>query len=468
MNSSLLKKLPKIDVLLSAPEMRVLFERYPYAIVKETVQEYIAKLRSDALADRISSMPSIGDISAAVSKKLENGDIYSLKRVINATGVVLHTNLGRAPLGREVAQHVADVAAGYCTLEYDVEKGERGSRYSHVEKLLCDITGAEAAMVVNNNAGAVFLILNTLAKEKKVAVSRGELVEIGGSFRVPEIMSQSGAELIEVGTTNKTHPEDYAKAIENGAEVLLKVHTSNFKMLGFTESVDIPELSAIAKPSGALVLYDLGAGFLFPAEHIGINEEGHVVGKCLSQGADIVCFSGDKLLGSSQAGVIVGRKELVDRIKKNHLTRMLRIDKLCLAALEMTLKYSVSPDLAKKSIPALEEISMTEGECRNKAAELAAGLKTSCHGIIADVVQTKDEAGGGSLPGVEIDSAAVEIVVPGISAAVLEEKLRKRSVPIITRVSRDSVLISPRTLRENDAEEIISALAEICICGVKK
>ena len=356
---------------------------------------------------------------------------------------------------------MAAVAAGYSNLEYDLEKGERGSRYSHIERLLCEITGAEAAMVVNNNAGAVFLMLNTLCQGKTVAVSRGELVEIGGSFRVPEIMTRSGAVLMEIGTTNKTHPYDYVNAIDSGAEVLLKVHTSNFKIRGFTESVEIEDLGPIAREKGTLLLYDLGSGFLFPCENFGLHGEGHVAGKCLRAGADVVSFSGDKLLGSAQAGVLIGKKKYIDQIKKNHLTRMLRIDKLSLAALEYALRYSVDPALAAEHIPALHMLSRTEDDCRAICRALKEKIRDAAPEVYADLVFVQDEAGGGSLPDVFLDGAALAIQVGALRPEALEKKLRTSAVPVIARISRDSLLLSARTLLEDDLDEIAAALARI-------
>ena len=461
MNNTLLRKIPKTDILLSQPAIRAACDSFPYELVKETVKDCTDALRRDILSGTVTSVPTAEELSRRVLEKLNSGDIYSLKRVINATGVVLHTNLGRAPLGRAAAEHIAAVASGYSNLEYDLEKGERGSRYDHVEKLLCDITGAEAAMVVNNNAGAVFLMLNTLCEGKKVAVSRGELVEIGGSFRVPEIMARSGAELVEVGTTNKTHPYDYANAIDEGASVLLKVHTSNFKMFGFTESVEIEELAEIAKEKNAMLLYDLGSGFLFPCENFGLHDEGHMVGKCLRAGADVICFSGDKLLGSAQAGILVGKKEYIERIKKNHLTRMLRIDKLSLAGLEYTLRYSTDPSLAIQSIPALGMLSRTEEECRKVAQILSERIKDAIPEAHTEVVHVQDEPGGGSLPGVLLDGAAVSLQLNWMGTEELEKALRRRSVPVIVRISRDNVLFSARTLMDGDIEEITAAVADV-------
>ncbi len=465
MNNSLLRKIPKTDILLAHPVIREAVEKYPYEIVKETVKNCTDRIRRAILSGAVSSVPSADEIADAVVTKLGSGDIYSLRRVINATGVVLHTNLGRAPLGKAAAEHIAAVASGYSNLEYDLEKGERGSRYSHVEELLCQVTGAEAAMVVNNNAGAVFLMLNTLCEGKKVAVSRGELVEIGGSFRVPEIMARSGAELMEIGTTNKTHPYDYSDACDEGAEVLLKVHTSNFRIMGFSESVDIEELAKIAKEKKALLLYDLGSGFLFPCENLGLHDEGHVAGKCLRAGADIVCFSGDKLLGSCQAGVIVGKKELVNRIKKNHLTRMLRIDKLSLAGLEYALRYSVEPQLAVDNIPALNMLSLSGEECVRRARQLRQKIAEAAPEAVTSVIDVQDEAGGGSLPGVSFEGAAVSLQLNWLDTKEIEKALRENAVPIVARISRDNVLFSTRTLLEGDMDEIAEAIGRIAHAG---
>lgn len=467
MTNSLLRQLPKIETLLALPALAEACDRYPYPLVRRAAQTCVDRLRRRILAGLDDSVPPAGEIAALAVQLLAGEAFFSLRRVINATGVVLHTNLGRAPLGQEVAEHVARVAAGYSNLEYDTEAGARGSRYSHVEGLLCSITGAEAAMVVNNNAGAVFLALNTLAKGETVAVSRGELVEIGGSFRVPEIMRESGAVLMEVGTTNKTHPEDYRRALENGASVLLKVHTSNFRVVGFTEEVALEALCGIARERGALVLYDLGAGFLFPSETLGLANAGHVVSKCVRSGADLICFSGDKLLGSAQAGILLGKKELIEQIRKNPLTRMLRIDKLSLAALEMTLHYSVDAVLERERIPTLRLLAKSAQTCRDEARELKAALAAAAiPGLRAELVPVEDEAGGGALPGVTLPGAALALRLDGVRPEALGKSLRQRAIPIIARIGGEQVLLSARTLLPGDAEEIVRALTECAAeCG---
>lgn len=460
MNQDLLRKIPKTDVLLARPGLAQV-KSVSASGLKREVQEYLQQLRSSILAGEVSQVPDMEQIEQEILNRLQETDPFHLKRVINATGVVLHTNLGRAPLGAEAAKHIAEVAQSYCNLEYKLEAGKRGSRYAHVENLLCKLTGAEAAMVVNNNAAAVFLMLNTLAKGKKVAISRGELVEIGGSFRVPEIMEQSGAQLVEVGTTNKTHPEDYAEAVEEKeASVLLKVHTSNFNIVGFTESVSVRQMSEIAKDTGAMVLYDVGSCFLFPREYMGLHD-GEMVSQALRDGADVVCLSGDKLMGSAQGGILVGKKELIERMKKNHLTRMLRIDKLSLAALEIALRHCLDPKEAVREIPTLRMLSMSRETCQDRAEKLAQGLKKAAPSLRIETVLTEDEVGGGSLPGVMLPGCAVAVSSLEGSTEGIEPFLRLRKIPIISRVWKDQVLLSPRTLCDGDEEELVAAFTEL-------
>lgn len=461
MANEILRSIPKLDLLLGRAAMLNMKERFHPAIVKLCAQQYLDELRQAVLAGRIGSIPAVAEIETEIINRLESEDYFHLKHLINATGVVLHTNLGRAPFGEEMARHVAKVAQGYSNLEYDLAEGRRGSRYSHVEKLICELTGAESAMVVNNNAGAVFLMLNTLAKGKKVAISRGELVEIGGSFRVPEIMRESGAELCEIGTTNKTHAKDYIRAMDElGAEVLLKVHTSNFKMYGFTQEVLPKELSQIARERDGILLHDLGSGFMFAPEALGLRE-GHAVWSSIREGADVVCFSADKLLGAAQGGIIIGKKKYIEKIKQNQLTRMLRIDKLSLAALEITLQYCHDTSLAAEKIPVISMLTMTEDKCREKAEKLMHLIESRIDGCITRLMPVQDEPGGGSLPGLMLDGYAVAVKLPGISPERAEHMLHCRSVPVIARISKDSLVFSVRTIFENEYEEIAEALEEL-------
>ena len=462
MKQDLLRQLPKVDVLLARPELEQAQEELSRNAVKKIAQEALQQLRQGILSEEITELPSVEQIVESIRAGIEQKTPYHLRRVINATGVVLHTNLGRAPLGMEAAQRIAEIAHGYCNLEYNIEAGHRGSRYAHVEDLICEMTGAEAALVVNNNAAAVFLMLNTLCKGKKVAVSRGEQVEIGGSFRIPEIMVQSGAELVEIGTTNKTHVADYENAItEQGAEVLLKVHTSNFSIIGFTESIGIPDLHEVARKHDALVLYDIGSCLPFHPEYIGIHE-GETARQALAEGADVVCFSGDKLMGASQAGILVGKKEFIEKMKKNHLTRMLRVDKLCLAALEVTLRNSLDPKQAKKKVPIIRMLGMTRPEARELSLKLMNLLQPELPHFTVEVVENEDEVGGGSLPNVVLPSCAVAVSCEKLSCNEIEQYLRLKSpVTIITRIWKDRVLLAPRTLCEGDENDILQAFREL-------
>lgn len=454
-----LRRIPKMDALLALPEISQACERFSYPEVKHLIGQELEGIRRQVLAGALDEVPAQEDIAARVLAGLEASGAFSLRPVINATGVVLHTNLGRAPFGERMARHVAQVAAGYSNLEYNLARGKRGSRYVHVEHLLCELTGAEAAMVVNNNAAAVFLMLNTLAAGEQVAVSRGELVEIGGSFRVPEIMAASGAELVEVGTTNKTHAYDYERAVEAGAQALLKVHTSNFVMRGFTEAVGIAELARIAHPAGARVLYDVGSALVFPGEVLGLTDV-EVVRRAIADGADVVTFSGDKLLGSAQAGVIVGSQDAIQRMKRNQVTRMLRIDKLSLAALEQALIWQLDPACAREQVPALRMIAEDVETLEARAGELAGALG-GIAGARLEVVPVVDEVGGGSLPGVELEGRAVALELTGQTAEELERALRCAAHAIVARVSEGRVLFSVRTLMAGDIQRIADTVGEI-------
>lgn len=447
-----LRRIPKMDALLALPEISQACERTSYPEVKHLIAQELDHIRKQVLAGAETEVPTKEAIARNVLAQLDASGSFSLRPVVNATGVVLHTNLGRAPFGERMARHVALVASGYSNLEYNLAKGKRGSRYAHVERLLCELTGAEAAMVVNNNAAAVFLMLNTLAADERVAVSRGELVEIGGSFRVPEIMAASGAELIEVGTTNKTHAYDYERAVEAGARALLKVHTSNFVMCGFTEAVGIAELARIAHPAGAYVLYDVGSALLFPGEVLGLTDV-EVVRRAIAEGADVVTFSGDKLLGSAQAGVIVGSQDAIQRMKRNQITRMLRIDKLSLAALEQALVWQLDPACAREQVPALRMIAEGPDILEPRANELASALD-DVPGALTQVLPVTDEVGGGSLPGVELEGRAVALTLESVTAEDLERKLRCALHPIVARVSEGRVLFSVRTLMAGDIQRI--------------
>lgn len=388
-----------------------------------------------------------------------------MRPVINATGTILHTNLGRAPISREHLKRIADVACGYSNLEYDLEAGKRGERYSHFEKLLCRITGAEAAMAVNNNASAVMLILSSMAKGGEVVVSRGELVEIGGKFRIPDVMEQSGASLVEVGTTNKTHYSDYENAITEETKALLKVHTSNYRIVGFTESVPIDGLIPLGEAHDIPIIEDLGSGVLIDLSKYGLTYE-PTVQDSIRKGADVVCFSGDKLLGGPQAGIIVGKKKYIDQMKKNQLTRALRIDKFTATALELVLQEYLSEENAIKKIPVLRMITKTKEEVEKDAKRFVRLLKSRKLQAAVCVQECESQIGGGSLPLERISSMGVVIKPYAMTVPELETAMRKLDIPIIPRVVNDTVLMDVRTM---DKEQMSLAADELAgILGEEK
>ena len=462
MDKALLQQLPKMDVLLTCPALVEAQSELPYHALKEAARAQLDGLRRGTLDGSITALPETAVLAQAAITQARAACRPHLRRVINATGVVLHTNMGRAPLGEEAAKAVYEAARGYSNLEYNLDEGRRGSRFSHVDKLICSLTGAEGALAVNNNAAAVFLMLSALAAGKKVAISRGELVEIGGSFRVPEIMARSGAHLIEVGTTNKTHLSDYRRAIEEqGAEILLKVHTSNFKLIGFTEEVSIEDLVALGKEYSVPVFHDLGSGALFTDQVLGVPD-GPTVEDSVKAGADVVCFSGDKLLGGPQAGIAIGKKEYIEAMKKNQFARVVRIDKLTLAALEATLRFYEDHALAARRIPTLSMLGATREELQVRAEAFAAALIEKL-GARCTVTTAPDtgEVGGGSLPGVPLPTWVVELAPVNCSLDALEKALRAWETPIVGRIRHEKYVLDPRTLTREDGEEIVRALDAI-------
>ncbi|MGR3764390.1 L-seryl-tRNA(Sec) selenium transferase [Rossellomorea sp. NS-SX7] len=388
----------------------------------------------------------------------------SLHKVINASGTVLHTNLGRARLGPETIEHMSNVAGSYTNLEYEVEKGNRGSRHTHAEKFICELTGAEAAMVVNNNAAAVFLILSALAKNKEVIVSRGELVEIGGSFRVSSIMEESGAKLMEVGTTNKTHLHDFESHIGEDTAMIMKVHQSNFIIKGFTSSVESGDLVHLTRKYDHVVYYeDLGSGALYDFTKHGIGTE-PLVRHVIEKGADLVSFSGDKLLGGPQAGIIAGRKDVVNLLKKHQLARVLRVDKMTLAALEMTLLHYLKKEEHK--IPAVNGIIRQKEEIMQQSMELMAQLKQRDVSYNVELVEGKSKVGGGTMPEVELDTYLISIRHSQFSSHELHERLRMHEPSIIARIQQERLLIDLRTVSTGEQVEILQAL-DIISNGIK-
>ncbi|WP_462413468.1 L-seryl-tRNA(Sec) selenium transferase [Neobacillus sp. Marseille-QA0830] len=387
---------------------------------------------------------------------------YTLKRVINATGTILHTNLGRARLSETAIQHVVETARNYSNLEYQLSEGERGSRHSHIEGLLKEITGAEAVMVVNNNAAAVYLVLRALAENKEVIVSRGQLVEIGGSFRISSIMEESGAQLVEVGTTNKTHLYDYEKALSPETGIIMKVHTSNFKVIGFTETVATEELIQLTRSQEGLIFYeDLGSGALFDFRKHGIGEE-PVVKEVLDMGADVVTFSGDKLLGGPQAGIIAGKKTIIDRLKKHQLARVVRVDKMTLAALEGTLIDYARGGKAIHNIPTVRDLLIAPTELDGRAKRFVTKLLQMSDRYQASIFHDKSQVGGGTMPDVELPSVVIALTHRTLSAEQLGRKLRTENDPaIVGRIQKDVFIIDLRTVSADEELILLSALVTI-------
>ena len=407
------------------------------------------------------SCPDAATVAQEVEKSIKGLYRYSLRRVVNATGVILHTNLGRTPLCPEALQRIVEVGRSYSNLEFDLAKGERGQRYDHVSSLICALTGAEDALIVNNNAAAVLLVLNTLAEGKEAIVSRGELIEIGGEFRIPEIMHKSTSKLREVGTTNRTRIGDYEKAINDNTGLILKVHTSNFRIVGFTEEAEIESLVALGKSRGIPVMDDLGSGCLIDLDQYGLQHE-PTVREALATGIDVVTFSGDKLLGGPQAGIIVGKKEVLTKIKNNPLNRALRIDKLTLAALEATLMHYLNPAVAVKKLRSLKALTEPVAAVKKRAEKLIDKLqKENFDSLKFSLREDFAAAGGGSLPTQQIPTVLVAIKNKKMSASRMEDKLRKMEVPVIVRVDKDEIMLDLRTVAEDEFGFIIEGLKEI-------
>lgn len=458
---NLFKLIPKVDEILERKNIKRLLENMPRKIVLDSI-----RIEMDKIRDKIKNGSNEEEIIECVNnldKSIENTamkkNANKLRRVVNATGVIIHTNLGRSLICKEIIENIGEIASNYSNLEYDIEKGTRGSRYSHLEEILSEITGGEAAMVVNNNAAAVMLVLNAMAKDREVIVSRGELIEIGGSFRIPDVMEQSGAKLIAVGTTNKTHLWDYENAINENTAALLKVHTSNYRIMGFTSSVDSGELAQLKEKYGIPLIEDLGSGVLVDLSKYGLEYE-PTVHACLKKGVDIVTFSGDKLLGGPQAGIIVGKKEYIEKMKKNPLTRAFRVDKFTIAALEQILKYYLDEDLARKKIPTLNMLTMPIEEINRKALKLKRKINRKIKDDLM-VIKIEDcfsEVGGGSLPLEKLPSKSLTISLKGLSIQAFETRLREYSIPIITRLHKDKVYFDLRTIREEEFDIIVNGI----------
>ncbi len=455
---NLLRGIPKVDVLLELAAETPELEALPRVHLLEAIRRTLEDLRRQLLNGELDAVPKPGLLLRRIAERAEAELAFNLRPVINATGVVLHTNLGRAVLSAQVAEHVAAVASSYSTLEYDAAEGRRGSRHTHLEALLTRLTGAEAAMAVNNNAAAVLLIMTALFNGRELIVSRGELVEIGGAFRVPDIMEQGGVNLRPVGTTNRTRLADYARAVDpEKTGGVLKVHTSNFRIIGYTEQTSLTELAGLARAHNLPLVYDQGGGTLVDLGPLGIHDE-PTVQEALQEGADLVCFSGDKLLGGAQAGLIVGRKEYIARLKSHPLARALRVDKMTLAALEATLKPYLDPEEAKRAIPTLAMLFATQAELREKAEHLGRVIAEAGLRLEVGVAGTESQTGGGAAPEKPLPSRAVTLKSDRLSAAALEEKLRRGEPPVIVRTAQDQLLLDVRTIQTEQFELIAEAL----------
>ena len=456
--ASLLRQIPAVDELLSRPGLRELEARVGHRVLVEATRKVLQGLR-EGIAQGSAPSVSAEWLEEKIVEEADAATGFSLQPVINATGVILHTNLGRAPLAREALEHLVEAAAGYSNLEFDLERGERGQRDVHTDRLFGRLLGAERTLVVNNNAAAVFLALNTLAEGFEVVVSRGELIEIGGSFRIPDICAKSGALLREVGTTNRTRVGDYAAAINERTRLLLRVHPSNFRMVGFTERADLGELTALAHQHGLLLMEDLGSGCLMDLSSYGVRDE-LPAGLSLQAGADVVTFSGDKLLGGPQAGILVGKREPLERIRKNPLFRALRVDKLTIAALEATIGLYLQGRL--DSIPALRMMRLTKAEIATRAARLAERI-AAMPGFSVAVRDGESVIGGGSTPGQTLGTSLLAIRHEERSAAKLDDALRRQRPAIVGRVENDEFLIDLRTVSEEQEEMIARALEKLTI-----
>ncbi len=452
----LLSQIPAINKILLLDEIKSLLAQYPENFVKDIVKKEVEKIKIGILNGECTEVLPVEELVKEIAREVKKQDRLSLRRVINATGTILHTNLGRSLLSESVKENLIDVAFNYSNLEFDIEGKARGSRYTHLIDIIKRLTGAEDVLVVNNNAAAVMLTLSTLANEKEIVVSRGELVEIGGAFRIPEIIKLSGGTPIEVGTTNKTHLRDYENVINEKTGALLKVHTSNYKILGFTKEVTNQEIADLAHKNNLVAINDLGSGQFVDFRPYGLPYE-PTVKEVLDSGIDVVTFSGDKLLGGPQAGIIVGKKEYIAAMKKNQLTRALRVDKMTIAALEATLKLYLDEEKALTEIPTLHMISISKEELQKKAEIFKNKVAHLDFGV--DIIEDKAEVGGGSYPASYLDSIAVRLTHSSISSTELEKALlHEVDIPIITRIKDNSIILDMRTLRSREFDIVISSL----------
>ncbi|MFH1703471.1 MAG: L-seryl-tRNA(Sec) selenium transferase [Nitrospirota bacterium] len=452
----LLTTLPSVDEILRSNQGVQWLNVYPRRYVIQAIREVIDSRRKEILKGFISDI-SEESMMAEIENTMEKLSSYSLRPLINATGIVIHTNLGRSILSEKSLENIKKVSGSFSNLEYDLKAGKRGKRYTHVIRVLKEVTGAEDVLIVNNNAAAVFLCLNTLSKGKEAIVSRGELVEIGGSFRMPEVMSASSAILREVGTTNKTHLYDYERAINDNTALIVKVHKSNFRVSGFVDEVSVEDLVSLGRRYQIPVMFDLGSGCLIDLKPFGIHDE-PVVRDIVNTGIDITTFSGDKLLGGPQGGIIVGRKEYIEKIQKNPLTRAMRIDKLTLAGFEATLMEYIDEEKAIENIPTLRMLLQKPEVIKERAKRIAKRLKREIKDVQITVMADTSRAGGGSLPELDFPTYVVTIRSDNVSVNEFEERLRNGNPPIISRIKEGSMIIDARTIRTQDLDDLVKGI----------
>ncbi len=459
--AKLLRQLPAVDEVLRHPQVQAALSGLSRPFAAEVVRQVLASARGEILAAPAEGLPAEFDVAAflkAVAAELEAARRPSLTRVVNGTGIIIHTNLGRSPLAAAAQEAVLEAARSYSNLEYDLKRGARGSRQAHLEELLVELTRAEAALVVNNNAAAVMLALNSLAAGREVIISRGQLVEIGGSFRMPEIMAASGAILREVGTTNKTYLRDYEQAITGNTALLLKVHPSNFRITGFTAEVALPELVALGRRYGLPVMEDLGSGCFVDLSRFGLEKE-PTVQETVATGCEVVTFSGDKLLGGPQAGIILGKRDVLALLKQNPMMRALRPDKLTLAGLEATLRLYLDEPRALTELPTLAMITRPLAEVDRQARRLARIINKTFGGRLkAEVRKSVARVGGGALPQESLLSRALALALPPLAPHQLEARLRQLSPPIIARLEHETLLLDVRTILPHDQPALLAGL----------
>lgn len=466
MVSDLLRSIPKVDDLLRHSDWHRMLGSFPASLSKDMLRLTLDELRGSIKDGTVTAVPSSEQIISDTARKVQDSVRPGLRVVINATGVIIHTNLGRAMLSRAATDALVRVASNYCNLEYDVASGKRGDRYEHCLSVLRRLTGAQGALIVNNNAAAVLLILNTLSEGKEVVISRGELIEIGGSFRIPDVMKKSGAILREVGTTNRTFVGDFEAALGPETGLIMKAHTSNYRIRGFIHEIDTMELVTLGRKGGVPVYFDAGSGLLFPlmdrtATPTVAGQDEPCIVQEMEKGVDVISFSGDKMLGGPQAGIILGKRDYIDRLKKNPLTRVIRPDKFTLAALEATLVAYFNRDTVREEIPMFRMIYTDPKILKKRAGRLAAKLRKSIPTARLSVVELVSETGGGTMPDVHLPSFGLALETPHRTAEQLESGLRMLETPIIARIEKERVLFDLRTVRESEEKALAAGIETV-------